>query len=192
MLAPSRNVSRGPHMARFNYPDGMVNSNYNALSAKVTRRLSHGLTLLAAFTWSHSLDDGSGPRTAYSQLPKNTYNVHDENYAVSNFDQQRRFVSLGGLPVAVGKGQKLLNHGGVVDAVLGGWQLGSIVALMDGFPVTQAGSGDSDSLNQNANSCNATGISPLPAPSNSTNVLEHRGIQLCGSGLCITAWVTSA
>ena len=154
-----------PAYGRFNYLDGMVNSNYNALSAKVTRRMSHGLNLLAAFTWSHSLDDGSGPRTAYSQLPKNTYDVHDQNYAVSNFDQQKRFVASAVYQLPVGKGQKFLNHGGVVDAALGGWQLGSIVTLMDGFPVTQAGSGDSDSLNQNANSCNATGISPfLPHP----------------------------
>jgi len=37
-----------PAYGRFNYLDGMVNSNYNALSAKVTRRMSHGLNLLAA------------------------------------------------------------------------------------------------------------------------------------------------
>jgi hypothetical protein len=167
-LTDARSIAqRQPWSAygRFNYDDGMVNSNYNGFSAKVTRRLSNGLTLLSAFTWSHSLDDGSGPRTAYAQLPKDTYNVHSENYAVSNFDQSRRFVASAVYQLPVGKGQMFLNHGGVVDKILGGWQHGSIVTLMDGFPVTQAGSGDSDSLNQNSNSADATGISPfLPNP----------------------------
>jgi len=154
-----------PAYGRFNYNDGMVNSNYNGLYTKLTRRFSYGLTMMATFTWSHSLDDGSSPRPAYAQLPKDTYNVKTENYAVSNFDQQRRFVTSAVYRLPVGKGQKFLNHGGIVDAILGGWQLGSIVTLMDGFPVSQAGSGDSDSLNQNANACNATGISPfLPHP----------------------------
>jgi hypothetical protein len=152
-----------PAYGRFNYLDGMVNSNYNGFTAKLTRRLSHGLNLLAGFTWSHSLDDGSGPRPAYSQLPKDTYNVHSENYAVSNFDQSRRFVASAVYLLPVGKGQKFLSRGGVADAALGGWQLGSILTFMDGFPVTQAGSGDSDSLNQNSNACNATGMSPFLA-----------------------------
>ena len=82
---------------------------------------------------------------------------------VSNFDQNRRFVTSAVYLLPVGKGQKFLNRGGVADAALGGWQLGSILTFMDGFPVTQAGSGDSDSLNQNSNACNATGISPFLA-----------------------------
>jgi hypothetical protein len=153
-----------PAYGRFNYDDGMVNSNYNGFSAKVTRRLSHGLTLLAAFTWSHSLDDGSAVRAA-ATLPKDTYNVHSENYGSSAFDLNRHFVTSAVYQLPFGKGKALLNRSGVADAVAGGWQLGTILTFMDGLPITASGSGDSDSLNQNSNACNATGTSPfLPHP----------------------------
>jgi hypothetical protein len=38
-------------------PNG--NSTYNALQAKLTKRLSHGLTVQAAYTWAKTLTDGS-------------------------------------------------------------------------------------------------------------------------------------
>ena len=36
-----------------------ASSDYNALQIQFQRRLSHGLQVLASYTWSHSLDDGS-------------------------------------------------------------------------------------------------------------------------------------
>jgi hypothetical protein len=55
-------------------------STYNALQFQATKKMSHGLQVNASYTWSHSLDEGSGlgsglffngndplkPRTAYS------------------------------------------------------------------------------------------------------------------------------
>jgi hypothetical protein len=35
-------------------------STYNALQVSVKKRLSHGLTINASYTWSHTLDEGSG------------------------------------------------------------------------------------------------------------------------------------
>jgi hypothetical protein len=58
----------GPNASRQPYPefgriqgvDGEANSHYNALTIKVTRRFSQGLTYLAGYTWSKSIDTGSG------------------------------------------------------------------------------------------------------------------------------------
>ena len=35
-------------------------SNYNALEVGVTKKISHGLQLTASYTYSHTLDEGSG------------------------------------------------------------------------------------------------------------------------------------
>jgi hypothetical protein len=153
-----------PAYGRFNYDDSVANANYNGFSTKVTRRLSHGLTLLGAFTWSHSIDDGSGPRAAVD-LPRDTYNVGSENRGSSGFDQRKRFVISAVYQLPFGKGKAFLNHAGVVDAMIGGWQIGSIVTVADGLPITVSTIGDTVSLNQNGNFPNATGISPfLPHP----------------------------
>ena len=153
-----------PAYGRFNYDNGIVNSSYNGFSAKLTRRLTNGLTMLAGFTWSHSLDDGSEIRsTGPTTLPANTYNLKAENYGSSEFDQRKRFVASAVYQLPVGKGQMFLNHGGLLDGVIGGWQLGSIITVMDGMPTTVAEIGDLASLNQNGNYPNATGISPFPS-----------------------------
>ena len=36
-------------------------SDYNALQAKIEKRMSHGYNLLATYTWSHAIDDVDTP-----------------------------------------------------------------------------------------------------------------------------------
>jgi hypothetical protein len=57
-------VSReaAPEFGNIQYMAGVVNSTYNALSVKLTRRLSQGLTFLVGYTFSKSIDDGSAIR----------------------------------------------------------------------------------------------------------------------------------
>ena len=52
---------------------GENKGNYNLLSVKVTRRLAAGLTYLASYTWSKSLDNGSAIRgTSADILPQDS------------------------------------------------------------------------------------------------------------------------
>jgi hypothetical protein len=63
-------------------------SNYNALQANATERLSHGLELTVSYTWAHSLDDASNPTGTSvnsSFTGSNPYDFHAE-YAPSDFD----------------------------------------------------------------------------------------------------------
>ncbi|MBB6143640.1 hypothetical protein HNQ77_001589 [Silvibacterium bohemicum] len=46
-----------PPFADFTHHDSAASSGYNALLADYRRRLSHGLTVEGAYTWSHSRDD---------------------------------------------------------------------------------------------------------------------------------------
>ena len=67
-------------------------SNYDGLQVTLNSRNYHGLSMVAGYTWSHSLDDvGANWDFGYgSGLPQNAYNPGAE-YANSDFDVRQRF-----------------------------------------------------------------------------------------------------
>jgi hypothetical protein len=78
----------------------------------------------------------------------------------SQFHQLHRFVGSILYEIPVGPGKKA-DFGPVGNAIVGGWQLGSIVTFSTGTPI---GGGNCPDLNSNSqgNRGDATGISPFP------------------------------
>jgi hypothetical protein len=112
-------------------PNG--NSTYNALQMKFTKRLSHGLSVLGAYTWAKSLTDGNimaggGPagQDFYNRALEKSLNTNDVPQV---------FVVAYTYELPFGKGKKLLNNNGVAAAILGGWQLSGIQQYQTGKPV---------------------------------------------------------
>jgi hypothetical protein len=112
-------------------------SSYHALYLKLQRRFSRGFTYLSSFSWGKSIDNGSGIRTTDgdSLTPSNNYDLRLER-GLSAFDFRRRLTTSWLWELPFGSGKRWMNHGGVADAVLGGWQFGGILTLQDGFPFT--------------------------------------------------------
>jgi hypothetical protein len=114
-----------------------VNANYNSLTFKVTRRFSHGMSVISSYTWSKSIDDSSGIRVqGYDTLfPQNSYCIECER-GLSAFNVPQRWVTsvLYDLPVGKGKLVNITNR--ALNGVIGGWQTGGIMTLQDGVPVT--------------------------------------------------------
>jgi hypothetical protein len=112
-------------------------SSYHALYLKVQQRFSRGLSFLSSFSWSKSIDDGSGIRTSDgdSLTPSNNYDLGLER-GLSAFDFRRRWTTSWLWDLPIGHDRRWLNRGGALDWVLGGWQIGGIVTLQDGFPFT--------------------------------------------------------
>src|SRR5208337_3485158 len=50
-------------------------STYNALQAKIEKRMSHGYNLLATYTWSHSMDDVDTPLGSGGDTGSPNYNL---------------------------------------------------------------------------------------------------------------------
>jgi hypothetical protein len=151
-----------PVYGRLQEVDGVDNSNYHALSAKLTQRFSKGLTYMIGYTWSKAIDGGSGIRTNSGDTlwPVNSYNLRAER-GLSQFDVRRRFVASYVYELPFGPGKPWATHG-VLGAIAGGWQLGGIVTLADGTPINVAQLGDTAGLNTLGNQPDATGISPIP------------------------------
>jgi hypothetical protein len=127
--------SPSPEFGNIQYLAGVVNSNYHSLSAKLTRRMSAGLTFLAGYTFAKSIDDGSGIRTLGSdQLKPQDGTCVSCERGLSIFDTRHRFVSSVLYALPVGKGRKYLTHG-LASSLIGGWELSSIWTMSTGFPL---------------------------------------------------------
>ena len=116
------------------------NGNYNGLGFKLTRRMTSGFTYLASYTWSKSLDSSSSIRgTNVDIFPQDSYCLAcDKGY--SAFNTPHRFVTSVLYELPFGKGKRLADRGGVVNQVVGGWQISSIVTIQSGRPLNmQAG-----------------------------------------------------
>src|SRR5207237_4996928 len=116
-----------PKFGSFQTMAAPIHSTYHALQAKLQRRFSRGFTLLSSFAYGKSIDNGSGvPTTDGGSLtPSNNYDLRLER-GLSAFDFRRRLTTswLWDLPLAR------------TNKLLGGWQLGGILTLQDGFPFT--------------------------------------------------------
>lgn len=114
------------------------NSIYHAMTLKLEQRFNAGLQLLTAFTWSRTIDSVSEIQTqgGTPRLYPQWNGRRDLERAVANYDQTRRFVTSALYELPIGKGRKLLNRGGILNAALGGWQSNMILTLADGLPYT--------------------------------------------------------
>jgi hypothetical protein len=112
-------------------------SEYNALQLSLEKRMSYGLSFLGAYTWGRSLDEGAGGNSSTGESRINIQNPQNlrADYGLSNFDIRQRFTLSTVFQVPVGHGRQFLaNSNRVVDGVLGGWQLSSILTLQAGMP----------------------------------------------------------
>jgi hypothetical protein len=113
-------------------------SNYNALQVSLKKRASYGLTMQASYTYSHSLDDASGPfpsdYVSESGRAQNYYDLKGD-YGRSAFDRRNIFVFNTLYELPYGHGRRFgASTSRAVDSVLGGWNAGGILSTESGLP----------------------------------------------------------
>lgn len=101
-------------------------SSYNALQIKAEKRFSHGLSFLAAYTWSHDVGRG-----------QNWVNPDFYRAQLSNVSGQPRqiFVLSYNYQLPFGRSRQFGSSWNKwTDGALGGWQLSGILTHMTGLP----------------------------------------------------------
>jgi hypothetical protein len=137
----------------------IANSSYNALEASLRKRFSHGLSFLASYTYSKSIDDvssfnitgsASQPVAGENDLAQDPFDLAAER-GRSMFDARHRFVL---------SYQWLLpfwNHpANWYQHALGNWQFNGILTWMSGTPFTVF---DSDDVSLQGTAPEITGFS---------------------------------
>jgi TonB dependent receptor len=122
-----------------NLLESRANSNYNSLQARFQQSLDFGLSVLASYTWSKSIDDASSFFTSAGDpnFPQDSLNARAER-GRSNFDVRHRFSASYSYDLPFGRGRALLSDSGFLTSVLTGWQTFGIVTLQSGRPFTVA------------------------------------------------------
>ncbi len=101
-------------------------STYHALQVTGERRLAGGLSFLAAYTYSHSIDEASADFIA----PMNLRNFRLDR-GNSDFDVRHRLVTSWTYELP-------WNTSGWLNPVVAGWQVNGILSLYDGLPFSVA------------------------------------------------------
>jgi hypothetical protein len=127
-------------------------SNYHAAQFKFSKRFAKGFAFDTNYTWSKMLStydsSGWGSRNGTNTI-QNSYD-RKSTYALSNFDIPHAWKGSVVYALPIGKGHSLLNHGGVLNAIAGGWQVSSLFQYQSGNTFTP--SMNSNSTNSQANS----------------------------------------
>jgi hypothetical protein len=112
-------------------------SKYNSLQLSAEKRFTHGLSFLAAYTWGKAMDMGGGGNSASAESRNNVQNPRNvaAEYGLADFNYPQRFTMSFMYDVPFGRGRQFLtNTNRIVDGVVGGWQLSSIITAQDGPP----------------------------------------------------------
>lgn len=155
-LFVSRNVNHpGPHPSipatqrrlrpmwnAVTYAEFGANANYNALTGRIEKRFSQGLTFLTSYTWSHNIDQATEALDTGFDVIVDPYNLSGER-GNSNLDHQHVFTTSATYEIPFGRGKPMgAGWHAALDAALGGWQVGGILTLRTGFPFEVTYPGD--------------------------------------------------
>jgi len=112
-------------------------ADYNSLQAKLEKRYSHGLSFLAGYSWSHSLDDAVQPiqGTDGGEAGNPAFLGLKFQYGASVTDVRNRFTFSPQYDLPFGKGKQFLNHSGLLDGLMGGWKSTAIFQVQTGTPI---------------------------------------------------------
>jgi Carboxypeptidase regulatory-like domain len=132
-----------------------TNSNYNSMQLRVTRTTSHGLTSTTSYTYGKAM----GYISSSTALGYYSFYIEPQrNYARLGWDQTHMFRQsfLYSLPFGA-KGSYLKT--GIAGKIIGGWEVGSVISLDSGIPLTFTAS--STTYNSPGNTVVADQVAPF-------------------------------
>jgi hypothetical protein len=113
-------------------------SKYNSLQASLNKRISHGLSFLLSYTYSHAMDDGSSfENSAFGVRGTNPF-LNSLNWGNSAFDARQRFVASYDYELPV---PHALTTNSAMSRVFKGWRVAGNTTFQTGFPINVSDSG---------------------------------------------------
>jgi hypothetical protein len=155
-----------PQYSNIELIDQSGNSDYNSLQATAQKRLGHGFSILANYTWQKSIDNvppssggtGAGATGGAGGEPIPWYapGSNQLDYGTSDFNREHVFVVsyLWDLPSPA-------PHNKLVNGVLGNWEVSGLITAEKGLPFTVFAGKDISQTGLNADRAVYVGGDPL-------------------------------
>ena len=124
-------------------------TSYDSMQATLNRRWGSSL-FGVTYTWSKAInfaDNDANPRIQY--LPEKS-----RNKGLAGYDRRNNLQVYGVMDLPFGKGHKWTGGNGFVDALIGGWQVNTLISVMNGTPI--------NIIQNNGNNLNAAGSGQYP------------------------------
>jgi hypothetical protein len=129
------NLAENPFYPKYSYMqevNNIGNGSYNAMLVKFQKQFTHGVSLLANYSWQKALSDATEGSNGTLNQDKSCFRC-DWGPTTSNVPQS--LVVSGVADVPVGRGRWLgTGMNPVLDAVVGGWSVDAIMTLQKGNP----------------------------------------------------------
>jgi hypothetical protein len=109
-------------------------SNYHSVQARLEKRMTHGLQFEVSYTYSHALDNASSADLgSFATGDFRDQRFPKLEYGNADFDVRHRFVLSYFYELPFGKGKMFGgNASGVLNQIIGGWQLAGITSASTG------------------------------------------------------------
>lgn len=114
------------------FADNSSRSNFHALQLELRRRFRQGVSFQANYSFGKELADFSGS----SSNNRTIVSLRRTDFEYGPQSPYHEFKANGIYELPFGRGQRFLNRGGITNALLGGFQLGTIVRYVSGQPLS--------------------------------------------------------
>jgi len=132
-----------PYIAPTFYDRSVGSGNYNGLQASLDKRYTNGFSYGVSYTFSKAIDvGGDGFYGVEGGVPQDAYNPARFDRSVSGLDLTH-ILSVNTLyEIPVGKGKRFSTGHGVLDYILGGWQINNLFQAHSGIAFTPISTSD--------------------------------------------------
>jgi hypothetical protein len=152
---------RNPSIYASEYMTNSSFQDYNALQLELRRQFRNGIFGQINYTYSQTRSDsiGDGSQNRIEPLLDNARPGLDSGYSI--YHNAHVINANGVLELPFGQGKRWVNGSGLTDALVGGWQLSTIVRWQSGAPLSiQSGRG---TFNRTGRSGRQTAVTSLSA-----------------------------
>jgi trimeric autotransporter adhesin len=150
--APNRIPSgiRIRNVDAFNWEDSQGDSEANAASVRVRKRLQRGFSIGGTYTFSKAIDDASTIGGGSTVVAQNAFDISAER-GLSSFNQTHKFTADYLWELPFGHDRRWLTNGTAMRAVFGDWHWSGDWTIASGLPFTPRILNDISDINRGTN-----------------------------------------